>query len=234
MLQGRPALTPGFTQRHLALRRPARYIVGGPILFRDEAGVFEVEFIKFDEASEALRELGIEATLIDDEHMCLVAAEDAHPEPLCHLHIADGGSGAPARNGARVINVEKGRIADAALNMIGQLHLSQILLIPVGKWRSVFDAVAFSMASNEEWQAVDAMATVELNTRDPLLCEPGDYHTLHALIDALLQDAQSPDQGFTIAATATPFLAEIVPEGAVRVTVGNEVMADEIEEGLRA
>jgi hypothetical protein len=193
-----------------------------------------VEFIKFDEASDALRELGIEATLIDDEHLRLEAVEAVYPEPLCHLHLADGASTATPRNGARVIAIAKGRIADAALNMIGQLHLSQVLLVPVGKWRSVFDAVAFSMASNDEWQAVDAMATVELNTRDPLLCEPADYHTLHALINALLEDSQSPDQGLTMAATATPFLAEIIPDGAVRVTVGNQVLADEIEEGLRA
>jgi hypothetical protein len=192
-----------------------------------------VEFIEFDEAVEALRDLGIQPRLQDADHLFFEPRPEPQPEPLGHLHLADVSSTSAPRNGARIIELPKDRIPDAALNMVGQLHLSQLILVPVGKWRSVFDAVAFSMASNEEWQAVDAMATVELNTRDPLLCEPGDYHTLRALIAALLQDAQSPDQGFTIAATATPFLAEIVPDGAVRVTVGNEVMADEIEEGLR-
>ncbi len=191
-----------------------------------------MEFINFDEGVEALRELGIEAALLDDEHLCLRHAEGEHAEAPCHLHLADESSAAKPRNGARVLRIAKDRLADAALNMVGQLHLSQLLIVPVGKWRSVFDAVAFSMACNEEWQAVDAMATLELNTRDPLLCEPGDYHILRALINALFKDAESSDQGFTISATAMPFLVEVVPDGAVRVTFGNQVLADEIEEGL--
>ena len=110
---------------------------------------------------------------------------------------------------------------------------SQILMFPVGKWRSVFDAVAFSLASNEDWQEVDAMATVRLNTRDPLICEPGDYHTVRALLGALFSDAQSRDQGVTILSTAKPFIAEVVPEGCVRVMVGSQVLADEIVDSLQ-
>jgi hypothetical protein len=73
---------------------------------------------------------------------------------------------------------------------------------------------------------------VELNTRDPLLCEPADFHTLMALLQNLLRDAESPDQGLTLMATASPVLVEIIPDGAVRVSLGSQVLADELAEAF--
>ena len=82
----------------------------------------------------------------------------------------------------------------------------------------------------EEWQAVDTAATVELNTRDPLLCEPGEFHTVNALVKVLLNDADSPEQGLTLTTTAAPVTLELVPGGAVRISIGNRVLADEVVE----
>lgn len=191
-----------------------------------------MEFIKFEEATEALGDVGVVVELLDEEHLRLQADSDQLLTKVCHLHLADSSSTAVPRQDAQVISTPKDTLADSVLNMVHQLHLSQLLIVPVGKWRSIFDAVAFSLASNEDWQEVDAMATVELNTRDPLLCGPGDYQTLRTLINALLDDAESPDQGITITSTATPFIAEIIPDGAVRVMIGNQVLADEIAESL--
>ena len=70
----------------------------------------------------------------------------------------------------------------------------------------------------------------ELNTRDPLLCGPADFHTINALIKALLTDAEHPDQGFTLVTTAAPVMMEIIPDGAVRISVGDPVLADEVVE----
>ena len=119
---------------------------------------------------------------------------------------------------------------DALEHVFHKLHLSQMILMPVGKWRKVFDAVAFSLADNEEWQAVDTAATVVLNTRDPLLAEPVDFHTITALIRALLSDAEDPDQGLMITTTTAPLMVEIVPDGAIRVSIGDPVLADEVVE----
>jgi hypothetical protein len=90
------------------------------------------------------------------------------------------------------------------------------------------------MASNEDWQEMDATATVELNTRDPLLCEPADMHLLIALVQALVSDADAPDQGLMFIASASPVLVEIVPDGvgAVRVSLGSQVLADELAEAF--
>lgn len=191
-----------------------------------------MEFIEFDEAADALEDVGVGVVMIDDDHLGLETIAEDLQESLCRLHLAAPDCACRPEEGARVITLSRDSLADAVENMIGQLGLSQVLLLPVGKWRSVFDAVAFSLASNEAWQEIDAMATVELNTRDPLLCEPGDYHTLRALVDAIYRDASTPEQGLVITSVAKPFFAEIVPEGAIRVTVGNQAMADEIVEGL--
>ena len=121
-----------------------------------------------------------------------------------------------------------------AIDIIHKLHLSQVLLIPVSKWRHVFDAVAFSMAENEDWKAVDSAAAVALNTRAPLLCEPVDFRTISDLVKALLSDADRPEQGLMITTTASPVIVELVPDGAVRISTGNQVLADEVTEPFSA
>jgi hypothetical protein len=81
---------------------------------------------------------------------------------------------------------------------------------------------------------VDTAGAVALNTRDPLLCEPADFHTIIDVIKALLSDAERPEQGFVITTTATPFVVEIVPDGAARISIGNPVLADEVAETFTA
>ena len=195
-----------------------------------------MEFIQYQEAVEALELVGLTPALRDEDHLFLDILDDVDVDhalkEVSHLHLADAACTAAAHDGAQAVAVPAARLGESVDAMIGLLHLAQVLVFPVGKWQSVFDAVAFSLASNEDWQEVDAMATLRLKTRDPLLCEPGDYHTLQALIEALMSDAESPDQGILITSTAKPFYAEVVPEGALRVMVGSQVLADEIVEGL--
>jgi hypothetical protein len=153
---------------------------------------------------------------------------------VVRVHLTTSEADAEPDEGAKIINVAAEQIPDAIDRIIHRLHLSQILLVPVGKWRHLFDTVAFSLADNEDWQAVDAAATVELNTRDPLLCEPGDFHTVSALMRALLEDATSPEQGLMLTSTSTPLLVEVIPNGALRMSFGNQVLADEVAEAIEA
>lgn len=186
-----------------------------------------MEFVDHGETIEALKEHGIRE-VPDGEHLTRLVMDDS-PE-VAHLHMACSDSTAAPHEGADVVPVEKDRLPDAVEHLLHKLHLSQVLLIPVGKWRKVFDAVAFSLADNEDWQAVDTAATVVLNTRDPLLAEPADFHTITALIRALLRDAESPDQGLMITTTGAPVMIELIPDGAVRISIGNPVLADEVVE----
>ena len=64
------------------------------------------------------------------------------------------------------------------------------------------------------------------------MCEPGDFHTLHALIDALLTDAESSDQGLMVTSTSAPVVIEVIPDGALRISLGNPVLADEVAETI--
>jgi hypothetical protein len=66
------------------------------------------------------------------------------------------------------------------------------------------------------------------------LCEPADFHTINDLIKALLSDAESPEQGLMITTTAAPVMVELVPDGAVRISIGNPVLADEVAETFSA
>lgn len=189
-----------------------------------------MEFIKYQDAIGVLEELGLIVNEIDEDHLRLEVGTADDDDPVIHLHLAAAESTSAPLSDARIVPVEKDRLPDAIEHLVGKLHLAQVLLIPVGKWRSIFDAVAFSLAANEDWQEIDAAATVELNTRDPLLCTPGDFHTLNALVRALLTDGETTAQSLMLTTTAAPFVAEIVPDGAVRISVANEAVADEIVE----
>ncbi len=186
-----------------------------------------MEFVAYDEVMELLREHGVREVADGDGRVCL---ELAGSQEVVHLHLASETSKIVPREGARVLRMDTQRLAGTVEQIIHKLHLSQVLLIPVAKWRNVFDAVAFSLAGNEDWQAVDTAATVELNSRDPLLCEPGDFHTINALIEALLKDAERPEQGLHVTTTAAPVMVQLVPDGAIRISVGNAVLADEVVE----
>jgi hypothetical protein len=183
-----------------------------------------VEFVSHDEVADLLGDYGIEE-IVEGDRTFLRMAEG---EGVVHVHLADPSCSTPPLDGASIVPIEKDRLPQVLEHVIRVLHLNQVLLLPVGKWRKVFDAVAFSLAKNAAWQEVDASATVELNTRDPLLCQPGDVHTLIALVSALIRDADSPAQGLLLVATTSPVLIEIVPDGAVRVSVGSQALADEV------
>jgi hypothetical protein len=128
------------------------------------------------------------------------------------------------------IDLTAEQVAETLNRVIRKIHDGNTLLVPVGKWRSVFDAVAFSMAENDVWQEFDASATIKLNTRDPLLFETGDEQILIDLITALMKDAETPEQGVFLIPVGAPMLAHIQPVGPVKLWFGNSVLADEVRE----
>lgn len=190
-----------------------------------------MEFLNKDDVMGLLRSQGIDEVAGDAE---LVHMQMADGESVVHLHLADEQSKVEPREDADEVTVPSGQLAELVEGIVHRLRLGQIVLVPVGKWRDVFDAVAFSLAENEDWQEFDAAATVQLNTRAPLLCEPGDFQTLIALIGALASDSENPEQGLMLVTTAAPVLMEFVPDVALRISVGQPVLADEITEVLES
>ncbi len=121
-------------------------------------------------------------------------------------------------------------MVDSVVGAIHRIHEGRTIMVPVGKWRSVFDVVAFSMAGDEAWQEFDASATIKLNTRDPLLFETGDEHTLVGLLTALMNDGEAMEHGVFIIPVGAPILLHIQPNGPVKFWFGNSALADEVRE----
>ena len=188
-----------------------------------------MEFLPSEEVFPLLKDHGVTPSAPEEDRVGLAMADHEH---VVRLHLAADGSTTEPRAEARVVSVKADALPNAIEAVIHKLHLTQVLLIPVGLWRHVFDAVAFSLAENEDWQEFDHAATVKRNTRDPLLCEPGDYQTVHDLFTALISDADQLDQGLMLTSTASPVLVEFVPDGVVRLCFGNQALADEVAEAL--
>lgn len=150
--------------------------------------------------------VSVKHCLCNDEHPC-----DSDPETLCSdMNTSD--------------------MVDTLEKVIRKIHSGRTLMIPVGKWRSAFDAVAFSMAGDEPWQEFDASATIKLNTRDPLLFEIGDEHTLIELVKSIMNDGELAEQGVFLIPVGAPLLLHIQPSGPVKFWFGNSTFADEVRE----
>ena len=187
-----------------------------------------MEFISVDEVNELLEQHGIERQAQDDDHAFLRMEGESTPQ----RHLAVQGCDVERLVGAEVVEFSADDMPEVIENILHKLHHNQLILFPVGRWRSIFDVVAFSMAENEEWQRVDAAATVELNTRDPLLCDAGDLNLVCELVKALFHDSESPDQGLFLITAGIPLVMEVVPNGGVRLSFGTEAVAGEVSEAI--
>ncbi|MCA9291484.1 MAG: hypothetical protein KDA25_10170 [Phycisphaerales bacterium] len=186
-----------------------------------------MEFVDYAEAIAVLREMGVSEVRRDNGCVSLELPDD---DEAIHLDLVAPGVPSDGRAHARTIGVGRDQIPDVVEHVLHKLHLQQVLIVPVAPWRNVFDAVAFSLASNEEWQEIDATVSVELNTRDPLLCTPADFNTLKALLLAVLENGSEPVHTLVLTTTTTPVMMELDARGMLHFSVGNQVLADEIEQ----
>jgi hypothetical protein len=99
-----------------------------------------------------------------------------------------------------------------------------VVVIPVGRWRHVFEAVAKPMSAHEHWREIDAAATVELNTRDPLSFEPAHHHLLRDLVSAVVSSGGGATQGVSVVAVGMRIVLEVLPDGQMIVFVGDAAM----------
>lgn len=188
-----------------------------------------MEFLQFDRAwktlsSEEVVTLGgesptdIEFLQIDyDErrkaHRTVFSSRDGHD-----LDVED----------AELLEVPRKKAGEVLEHILHKLHLAPLLILPIAKWRPVFDLVTPVLAENEQWISIDSEASIEMNTRDPLVCEPRDLHLLRAVVEVVLREGEELAQGISIAATQAPVLVEVEPAGGILLTIGNEGLADEV------
>ncbi len=151
-----------------------------------------------------------------------------------HFAPADGDPAVtrPVADGATVHRVSIDRVHEVFEGIIHRLHLDQLVIVPVARWSHLFDGIAFTLAENEDWQEFDAAATVERNTRDPLLVRPADFPTIVDVVQALLRDCEELAQSIMVLSPAVPLLLTLVPGGTMQVECGTPVIADELTDIL--
>jgi len=131
------------------------------------------------------------------------------------------------------MQIDAERAADALEALLHKLHLAPVLLFPIGRWRHVFDAITYELADNEEWQEIESTATIELNTHDPLMCEPQDLHLVHDVLATVLKSGKTPNQGMTLTALGKPLVICIEPPDHLHIELLSESLAAEVR-GLLA
>ncbi len=187
------------------------------------AGIRSLEFLPEQEIAGLLAELGVTKTPQGEACVRLEMDSARCDEQDCLCR-----EGSSEDTTVQCCFLSEERLIEATCEAARRIHQGQTVLIPAGKWRSVFDAVAFSMATSEVWQEFDASATTMLNTRDPLLCESGDEQVMIDLIHAIMRDGEGVEQSVFLVPTGTPVLMHIQPAGPVRLWFGTQVTADEV------
>lgn len=131
-------------------------------------------------------------------------------------------------NDVEILDVPRARAAEVLEHILHKLHLSPLLVFPIGKWRSLFEVVSPVLLDNPTWMDIDTSATIELNTRDPLHFDMRELHTLTAVNNAVLEHAETLEQGFSITTISAPVLVEVDPTSGILITLGNKNLAVEV------
>ncbi len=183
-----------------------------------------MEFVEASELTGILEDNGLEA--LPPENDCVFI--QLNGDEVVRHHIAAPDVDADPPEGATTHSVAREKLPELFEAILHRLHLDQIVLVPVAPWSHLFDGIAFSLAENEDWQEFDAAATVERNSRDPLLVLPPDYPTIVEVVKALYGDCEERTQSLMMITPAMPLLVTMTPDGTLRVDCGTPVIADEL------
>jgi len=176
-----------------------------------------VEFVSFEEAWRLLKPIGVEVASQSEQELRLSISEGEHSG--C-IDIAASDHAHVAKLPVDMPRLPRAVLATSIEAIIHKLHLTQANVIPVGRWRELFEAVAEPMAVNEKWRAIDSAATVELNTRDALVFLPADFHILRDLALAVLTAGSASSHGIAICSGGSPVIIEVMPAGEVTIFYG--------------
>lgn len=124
-----------------------------------------------------------------------------------------------------VMRVPRKAFGPIVEGVLHKLRIAEAVVIPVGCWRRVFEAVAQPMSQHAQWTQIDSAATVELNTRDPLLVLQGNHHLLRDLVNSVVATGSAPDQGVSVVAIGVRLLIEVLPNGQMIVFAGDAALA---------
>ena len=185
-----------------------------------------MDFSGFEDAWKTLNSMGVIKLEGSTEELLCAGLDDL--EDLIILDLLGKTQNADSIS----FPIQEEKAADALEAILHKLHLTPVFLFPIGRWRKVFEGIGFELTDNPAWQEIDSTATIELNTHDPLLCEPGDLHVVHDVLATILRCGKEHAHGVTLAALGKPLLIVIEPPGILRIELFGETLAIEVRELL--
>lgn len=180
-----------------------------------------MEFVEPDPVWSRLRKQGVVELdgTAPDLHLDLDDSTEA-----VALDVAAGDHPKLARLPRGVLLVPRAEFGAVVEGILHKLRIAEAVVIPVACWRSVFEVVAEPMSRHEQWRDIDSAATVELNTRDPLLVRPADHHLLRDLLDSIVARGTVAPQGVSVVALGVRLLVEVSPPGQMIVFTGDSAL----------
>ena len=201
------------------------------------SGTLAVEFVSFAEAWPELEDGGV---LPADE---AVALPPPPPSSLATLaltlaeiaasfRLGPAAAAPTLEDGETLLEIETSKVGESLDHLLHKLHLAPVVAMPRTRWRSILDAIGFSLAEHRRWQEIEAEATLILNTRDALVCGPADLKTLRTIVEALLADGAGPEDGLVLIPASASLLVEILPgpTSSVRIEVAAAPLAASVRD----
>lgn len=187
-----------------------------------------MEFVGFGDVRNELRSRGVVESQRSDGSIRLSIDAAKHPTSVLLASPPAAASTAGCHRVGHCVECPAERAAAALETVLHKLHLAPLYIIPVGTWRPIFDVVSFDLASNEAWQEIDSQASIQQNTRDPLVCGPRDLHTLRELVRVLLANGE-PDclQALSVVATGHSIVAQIEAKRPIQIELANAQVAEQ-------
>lgn len=174
-----------------------------------------MDFIEYSEIITGLTQLGVVEVADGNELIRL----EVDPTPKIRtVHVADPESKTPPYPDATVIKKPKAELPEVLEEIIGRIHLAEVLVIPVCNWRAIIDCVAFDLAGDEAWQEVDAIAAVHQNKRNALAITRGETTVLIDMVRAIFNNGSDATQDLVITSDVSMILVEVFFDGAISVT----------------
>lgn len=183
-----------------------------------------MEFVEHEPTWNRLRKQGVVELDPRDPELHLDLDETS---AVVALDVAASDHAQARRLPKAVVRVPRAEFGPIVEGVLHKLRIAESVVIPVGLWRRVFEAVAEPMAHHAQWTDIDTAATVEQNTRDPLLVLPSNLHLLRDLVNSVVSSGTAPDQGVTVVAVGVRLLIEVLPAGQMIIFTGDAALGQQ-------
>lgn len=167
-----------------------------------------VEFLPYAQVRRTLLEHGMVEQIEGDRLRLVLRESDSKTAMPFTTVVFEAGTSGEAK-------MCRERMGECAERLLHRAHINDFMMMPLQRWRPILDAIAFDLASNEDWREVDADASLHQNSREPLVMMARNRGLVRAIIDSLTCNGAGPEIDLTIAALDAPVVLEWRGRGAL-------------------